>query len=446
MSTTALLCIALISVLLLLFLVIRMKVSAFVSLLLVSMITALIAGIPVDKVMPTLIAGMGSTLGSITIIVGLGAILGKMIEVSGGAEALASYFTIAGFILGIPIFVDVGFIILAPIVLGFARFTKANPIVYGLPVAAAMLTVHVVVPPHPGPVAAANILHADVGMLTLLGILLCIPTSICAFYFARSVIRKHLAAKGESAEIRTDITSLNMADIQSDRVKLDNLEPPSVGLILTLVILPIALIMLGTVSATVLDKASSLYRVAQFLGSPGTALMISILLAFYFIGIKRGWELGRIGEVMDDALPTAAVVILVTGGGGVFGKVLTETGVGTALANTLVSLGIPILPAAFIIAAALRASQGSATVAILTTAGLLADAAAAYSDNYRVMITIAIGFGGFGFSHINDSFFWILTKYLNMSVSEGLRTWTLITSVIGIVGFFFTWLVTMLFF
>ena len=164
------------------------------------------------------------------------------------------------------------------------------------------------------------------------------------------------------------------------------------------------------------------------------------------IGIKRGWELGRIGEVMDDALPTAAVVILVTGGGGVFGKVLTETGVGTALANTLVSLGIPILPAAFIIAAALRASQGSATVAILTTAGLLADAAAAYSDNYRVMITIAIGFGGFGFSHINDSFFWILTKYLNMSVSEGLRTWTLITSVIGIVGFFFTWLVTMLFF
>ena len=309
-----------------------------------------------------------------------------------------------------------------------------------------MLTVHVVVPPHPGPVAAANILHADVGMLTLLGILLCIPTSICAFYFARSVIRKHLAAKGESAEIRTDITSLNMADIQSDRVKLDNLEPPSVGLILTLVILPIALIMLGTVSATVLDKASSLYRVAQFLGSPGTALMISILLAFYFIGIKRGWELGRIGEVMDDALPTAAVVILVTGGGGVFGKVLTETGVGTALANTLVSLGIPILPAAFIIAAALRASQGSATVAILTTAGLLADAAAAYSDNYRVMITIAIGFGGFGFSHINDSFFWILTKYLNMSVSEGLRTWTLITSVIGIVGFFFTWLVTMLFF
>ena len=443
MSTTALLCIALFSVLLLLFLVIRMKVSAFVSLLLVSMITALIAGIPVDKVMPTLIAGMGSTLGSITIIVGLGAILGKMIEVSGGAEALASYFsrllgvsktvaavTIAGFILGIPIFVDVGFIILAPIVLGFARFTKANPIVYGLPVAAAMLTVHVVVPPHPGPVAAANILHADVGMLTLLGILLCIPTSICAFYFA----------------IRTDITSLNMADIQSDRVKLDNLEPPSVGLILTLVILPIALIMLGTVSATVLDKASSLYRVAQFLGSPGTALMISILLAFYFIGIKRGWELGRIGEVMDDALPTAAVVILVTGGGGVFGKVLTETGVGTALANTLVSLGIPILPAAFIIAAALRASQGSATVAILTTAGLLADAAAAYSDNYRVMITIAIGFGGFGFSHINDSFFWILTKYLNMSVSEGLRTWTLITSVIGIVGFFFTWLVTMLFF
>ena len=179
MSYTALFLIAVLAIDVLLFRVIKIKLSAFVAVLLVSMITAIVAGIPIDQVMPTVIAGMGSTLGSITIIVGLGAILGRMIEVSGGAEALANYFSkllgvkrtvaavaIAGFILGIPIFVDVGFIILAPIVLGFAKITKSNPIVYGLPVAVCMLAVHVVAPPHPGPAAAAGILSADDGLLS----------------------------------------------------------------------------------------------------------------------------------------------------------------------------------------------------------------------------------------------------------------------------------------
>ena len=205
MSTLALLSIAVVSVLLLLFLVIKVKMSAFVALLLVSLITAIIAGIDLQQIMPTLIAGMGSTLGSITIIVGLGAILGKMIEVSGGAEALASYFskllgvkrttaavTIAGFILGIPIFVDVGFIILAPIVLGFAKISKTPPLVYGLPVAVAMLAVHVIVPPHPGPVAAAGLLTADVGLLTLWGILICIPTAIVGFITAKVIVKRYL--------------------------------------------------------------------------------------------------------------------------------------------------------------------------------------------------------------------------------------------------------------
>lgn len=217
MSTTALLLIAVLAIAFLLFLVIKIKLSAFVALLLVSMITAIVASIPLDQVMPTLIAGMGSTLGSITIIVGLGAILGRMIEVSGGAEALANYFSkllgvkrtvaavaIAGFILGIPIFVDVGFIILAPIVLGFAKITKSHPIVYGLPVAVCMLAVHVVVPPHPDPVAAAGILTADVGMLTLLGLILCVPTGLVGFFTAKFLVKRHLAKTGDELTANSD--------------------------------------------------------------------------------------------------------------------------------------------------------------------------------------------------------------------------------------------------
>ena len=454
MATSALLLIAVLAIALLLFLVIKIKLSAFVALLLVSMITAIVAGIPIDKVMPTLIAGMGSTLGSITIIVGLGAILGRMIEVSGGAEALANYFSkllgvkrtvaavaIAGFILGIPIFVDVGFIILAPIVLGFAKITKTHPIVYGLPVAVCMLAVHVVVPPHPGPVAAANILTADVGMLTLLGLILCVPTGLVGFFTAKFLVKRHLDKMGDAAVIEP-LPDANSSDPQP--IAPEHETPPNVWLIVSLVIIPIALIMLGTVCAASLDPSSSFLPVSQFLGAPGTALMVALALAFYFLGIRRNWSLGKIGEVMDSALPTAAVVILVTGGGGVFGKVLSESGVGTALADTLSSLGLPILFAGWLIAAALRAAQGSATVAILTAAGLLADAAAGQPAMFQVLLTISIGFGALGFSHINDSFFWILTRYLGISVGDGLKTWTVITSVAGISGFIFTYLASLI--
>ena len=462
MSTTALLLIAVLAIAFLLFLVIKIKLSAFVALLLVSMITAIVAGIPIDQVMPTLIAGMGSTLGSITIIVGLGAILGRMIEVSGGAEALANYFSkllgvkrtvaavaIAGFILGIPIFVDVGFIILAPIVLGFAKITKSHPIVYGLPVAVCMLAVHVVVPPHPGPVAAAGILTADVGMLTLLGLILCVPTGLVGFFTAKFIVKRHLAKTGAqltaaagSADASTAVPA-ETATIEAEPIPPEAHDAPNVWLIVSLVIIPIALIMLGTVCATTLSKDSGLLPVTQFLGAPGTALMVALALAFYFLGVRRNWSLGKIGEVMDSALPTAAVVILVTGGGGVFGKVLSESGVGTALADTLNSLGLPIMFAGWLITAALRAAQGSATVAILTSAGLLADAAAGQSDMFRVLLTISIGFGGLGFSHINDSFFWILTRYLGISVGDGLKTWTVITSVAGFSGFVFTYLASL---
>ena len=462
MTTTALLIIAALAIAFLLFLVIKIKLSAFVALLLVSMITAIVAGIPIDQVMPTLIAGMGSTLGSITIIVGLGAILGRMIEVSGGAEALANYFSkllgvkrtvaavaIAGFILGIPIFVDVGFIILAPIVLGFAKITKSHPIVYGLPVAVCMLAVHVVVPPHPGPVAAAGILTADVGMLTLLGLILCVPTGLVGFFTAKFIVKRHLAKTGAqltaaagSADASTAAPA-ETATIEAEPIPPEAHDAPNVWLIVSLVIIPIALIMLGTICATTLSKDSSLLPVTQFLGAPGTALMVALALAFYFLGVRRNWSLGKIGEVMDSALPTAAVVILVTGGGGVFGKVLSESGVGTALADTLNSLGLPIMFAGWLITAALRAAQGSATVAILTAAGLLADAAAGQSDMFRVLLTISIGFGGLGFSHINDSFFWILTRYLGISVGDGLKTWTVITSVAGFSGFVFTYLASL---
>ncbi len=374
-----------------------------------------------------------------------------MIEQSGGAESLAQRFsqimgpkhtvaalTIAAFILGIPVFFDVGFIILAPIIYGFAKVAKVSPVKFGLPMAGVMLAVHVALPPHPGPVAAAGILNADVGWLTIIGTAVCIPVGVIGYYVAKYMNRTQYPLSVEVLEqlqLAAPEPTPQGAPPISDRIN-----PPGAGLVSALIIIPIAIIMLGTLSSTLLAAGSPLRDTLSLLGSPAVALLIALALAFYFLAIRRGWSLQHTSDVMGAALPAAAVVILVTGAGGVFGKVLVESGVGKALADVLSTLGLPLIPAAFIISLALRASQGSATVAILTTGGLLSEAVIGLNPIQLVLITLSICFGGLGLSHVNDSGFWIVTKYLGLSVADGLKTWTVLTTVLGLCGFVFTWL------
>ncbi|EGD4399317.1 inner membrane permease YgbN [Escherichia marmotae] len=450
MSTITLLCIALAGVIMLLLLVIKAKVQPFVALLLVSLLVALAAGIPAGEVGKVMIAGMGGVLGSVTIIIGLGAMLGRMIEHSGGAESLANYFsrklgdkrtiaalTLAAFFLGIPVFFDVGFIILAPIIYGFAKVAKISPLKFGLPVAGIMLTVHVAVPPHPGPVAAAGLLHADIGWLTIIGIAISIPVGIVG-YFAAKIINKRQYAM--SVEVLEQMQLAPASEGNATKLS-DKINPPGVALVTSLIVIPIAIIMAGTVSATLMPASHPLLGTLQLLGSPMVALMIALVLALWLLALRRGWSLQHTSDIMGSALPTAAVVILVTGAGGVFGKVLVESGVGKALANMLQMIDLPLLPAAFIISLALRASQGSATVAILTTGGLLSEAVVGLNPIQCVLVTLAACFGGLGASHINDSGFWIVTKYLGLSVADGLKTWTVLTTILGFTGFLITWCV-----
>ncbi|EFE1487899.1 TPA: GntP family transporter [Escherichia coli] len=450
MSTITLLCIALAGVIMLLLLVIKAKVQPFVALLLVSLLVALAAGIPAGEVGKVMIAGMGGVLGSVTIIIGLGAMLGRMIEHSGGAESLANYFsrklgdkrtiaalTLAAFFLGIPVFFDVGFIILAPIIYGFAKVAKISPLKFGLPVAGIMLTVHVAVPPHPGPVAAAGLLHADIGWLTIIGIAISIPVGVVG-YFAAKIINKRQYAM--SVEVLEQMQLAPASEEGATKLS-DKINPPGVALVTSLIVIPIAIIMAGTVSATLMPPSHPLLGTLQLIGSPMVALMIALVLAFWLLALRRGWSLQHTSDIMGSALPTAAVVILVTGAGGVFGKVLVESGVGKVLANMLQMIDLPLLPAAFIISLALRASQGSATVAILTTGGLLSEAVMGLNPIQCVLVTLAACFGGLGASHINDSGFWIVTKYLGLSVADGLKTWTVLTTILGFTGFLITWCV-----
>ena len=211
-------------------------------------------------------------------------------------------------------------------------------------------------------------------------------------------------------------------------------------MVTTLILVPIVMIMAGSVAATVLEEGSTARSIATFLGAPTTALLAGLMLAYFLIGSKAGWSRGKRTSVLDSALPMVAVIIFVTGAGSVFGNVLVETGIGAALSSSLQAAGLPLILSGFLITLALRAAQGSATVAILTSAGLLSEAitGGGYSSIQVVVLTLAICFGGLGLSHINDSGSWIVTKYLGLSVADGLKTWTVLTTILSVSGFLIT--------
>lgn len=446
MSTPILLGIGAAGIALLLLMIIRWQVHAFVAMMLVSLLVALAVGMPIGDIISTLIAGMGGTLGSVAILVALGAMLGRMIEVSGGAANLAGRFTqilgparvpaaltAAALVLAIPVFFDVGFIILVPIVYGFCKAAKVDPVKFGLPVAGIMLAVHVVVPPHPGIVGGSAVLSADVGWVTIIGLLVCLPLGVLSQLVSKWLNRRRYEMLPTTAE--------QFAKFGAEGAPgATQLHAPGVGVVLTLILVPLALIMIGTTGATLLPKGDPVRNVLAFIGSPIFALMVAIGLSFWLIARRLGWSMARTNEVMESSLPPAATVILVTGAGGVFAKVLTASGIGAALSSSIAAAHLPLILAGFVISLVLRAAQGSATVAILTTCGLLAEAitGGGYSPLQVALLTVAIGFGGLGLSHVNDSGFWIVTRYLGLSVADGLRSWTVLTTVLGVAGFLIT--------
>lgn len=446
MTTALLLAIATASIVILLLLVIKAKVHPFVALLIVSLLVAIATGIPAEKIMETIVTGMGGLLGHITIIIVLGAMLGAIIEASGGAESLAQRFsktlglkrtvaalTMAAFILGIPVFFEVGFIIVIPLIYGFTKVARVSPLKFGLPMAGVMLTVHVALPTHPGAAAAAGILHTDMGWLMMLGIAISIPVGIIGYYVAKVMNRRHYHLSVDVLE------QLQMAKPEGQEKKNEP-APPGALTIGGLIVVPIILIVLGTLSHTLMDEGNLLRSVMTVIGTPPIALLIALGLAAWLLGVRRGWSKDKLEDLTGRAIPTSASVILVAGAGGAFGKVLVESGVGKALAVTLETLHLPLVPAAFILSLALRASQGSATVAILTTSGLLTQAVTGVTDMQRVLVTLAACFGGLGLSHVNDAGFWVVTRYLGLSVADGLRTWTVLTTLMGLSGFALTWL------
>ncbi|MBK7722196.1 MAG: GntP family permease [Austwickia sp.] len=441
-GTGPLLLIALGAVLLLLFLIIKLKLHAFVALVLVSLITAIATRIPLGQVVSTMTDGFGKTLASVALLVGLGAMIGRLMEVTGGAQVLADTLInrfgenraplalgVASLLFGFPIFFDAGLIVMLPIIFSVARRFGGSVLFYAFPAAGAFAVMHAFVPPHPGPVAAGELLGADIGLLVLVGLVIAIPT----WYLGAYLYSKYAGRKFDLPV--PDLLDAGSTGTLAGRV-------PTFGIVLTLLLMPLVLIFLNTgvstlVTTGAVDKNAGWAQLFMLVGQTPVALLATVLVAMVTLGRSVGTR-EAVEKVVNDALGPVCGIILITGAGGMFGGVLRASGIGEALAGSLESTGLPVIVAAFVVSTALRVAQGSATVALTTTAGLMAPTIAAtegLSALDRCLIVVAIACGATVLSHVNDSGFWLVGRFLGMDEKTTLKTWTVMETLLGSIGF-----------
>lgn len=452
MSTFSLLFIAVLGIALLLFLVIYLRIQAFIALLMASLFVAMLGGIPPAEIAGVIQEGMGGTLGYIAIIIGLGAIFGEILQVSGGAEIIADTLlkksgekraplalALTGLIVAIPVFFDVALILFIPLVYSMARKTGRSLLYYGIPLTAGIAVAHSFIPPTPGPVAVAGLLGADLGWVIVMGLAAGIPAVLVGgIVFGRYIAQKiYIEAPLEevAAAPLSPPTPIAVAEpTLPDRVPKEQL---TFGMVLGIIAVPLVLILLNTVMSVILPEGNWLRNWITFIGHPFVALILASLLAFYFLGTRQGYSRRDIGNIASRSFEPVGLIILVTGAGGVFGKVLIATGVGDALAGVMAASNLPIVLLAFLIATAVRVSQGSATVSMVTSAGLIAPAVqlADYTAPRVAAIAIAIACGATVLSHVNDSGFWLVGKYFGMTEQQTLRSWTVLETILGGVGF-----------
>lgn len=437
---------------LLLLMVLKFRLNAFVALLITSIAVGVMAGMPLDKISQSIQDGMGSTLGFVATVVGLGAIFGQMLESSGGARALANYLirkfgtdkaswalTLTGFIVGIPIFLDVGFIILIPIVYALTKDTKRSVLYYAIPLLAGLAVTHTMVPPTPGPTAVGEILGVDLGWVVLMGLLVGLPTAVIAGpLFGRFIAKR----------IYVPVPEIFQEMGNSGEKDQKNL--PSFGIIAALIMTPLLLILMSTFIKLGVDKGgidnSLVTRVLIFIGHPFTALIIATLLSI-LLCLKRKMSRQTILDLSTKALGPAGIIILVTGAGGVLKQILVDSGIGKMLAESLADSSIPIIVLAWVLSALVRITQGSATVAMITAAGIISPLLSTFnlSQPNTALIVISIAAGATILSHVNDSGFWIVSKYLGMNEKQTLKSWTVMETIIAVSGLAFTLILSLFF-
>ena len=411
---------------LLLFLILAVRMHAFLAMLISAFAMGLAAGMKPAAVLKSIQFGFGDALGFIAVVLGLGAMIGAYLEHSGGGRALADWLIgkfgqeraawalmVAAFLVGMPIFFEVGFIILVPLVYSLTREGKRSLLVYGLAMTAPLTILHSLVPPHPAPAAAAQLLGADLGHAILYGVLLSVPMTLISGMWYGQWIAKRITVPLPAAAL----------EIQPERTG----NPPSVLVVTMLLVLPVALILL----ATLWPKN----EVLGLLGHPFSALLVTLVGAMVLLGSARGLNRDQITALANKALGPTASLLLIMGAGGGMKQIIVDTGAGAMAGKMLAATQISPLVVAFLMAAVLRIAQGSATVAIITAAGIMAPIVKVMPGYRPDMMYLSLCCGGTSLSIVNDAGFWIVNQYFGLTVPQTLKTWTAMKLVSGLVGF-----------
>jgi len=438
-----LLFIVLASIVVLLLLITWAKMNPFVALLITAIGVGLATGMPIispEEGVPGIIdsikAGMGNTLGFLAIVLALGTMLGKMMAESGGAERIARTLIdrfgkkrvhwammVVAFIVGIPVFFQVGFVLLVPLVFTIAMETGISLVALGIPLIAGLSVVHGLVPPHPAAMAAVGIYKADVGKTILYSLIVGIPTAIIAGPVYGKWIGKRIH-KTVPKEIGEQLTA-------SSEEKKDL---PGFANTMFTILIPVILMLVASIADLGVEKGTNLYQTLKFIGDPIVALLIATVYSFFSLGFARGFNRDKVLKFTNDALAPTASILLVIGAGGAFNKVLLDSGIGTYIADLAKHSHISPILLAWTIAALIRIATGSATVSMMTAAGIVAPIAAVMPGVNLELLVLATGAGSLILSHVNDSGFWLIKEYFGMTVKETLLTWTAMETIISVVA------------
>ncbi len=442
-ADTRLLLWALAAVVALVVLIARLRVHPFVALISVSIAMGAVAGMPLLAAVKAFQDGVGTALGFIAIVVGLGTMLGKIMAESGAATRIATTLIdrfgerrvhwaimVVAFIVGMPVFFQVGFVLLVPLVFTIARRTGMSLVKIGIPLVAGLSVVHGMLPPHPAAMLAVGAFGADVGRTILYGLVVGLPTAA----LAGPVFGAWIAPRIRLPEDNPWAAQLEGATV--DRM-------PGFGISLFTVMIPVLLMLLASAADVALDAASPARRVLQFVGNPIVALLLALVFSFWSLGRARRFTRDQIQKFCNDALGPTATILLVIGAGGGFNAVLVQSGVGRAIAGVALGSDASPLLLAWTVAALIRVATGSATVAMTTAAGIVAPIAALVPGTSPELLVLATGAGAIVLSHVNDSGFWLIKEFFNMTVPQTLKTWTVAETIIGVAGLGFTMLLSL---
>ncbi|MFE8064670.1 gluconate:H+ symporter [Priestia aryabhattai] len=421
-----------IGVILLLLLMVVFKLNAFISLVIVGLLVGIMEGMSPNEAMASITSGLGGTLGSLTLVLGFGGMLGKLMADSGGAQRIAVTLikafgkkrvqlaaVLTAFIVGIALFFETGVVVLIPLVFTIAAEASVPILYIGMPVVAALITMHGFVPPHPGPTAVAGIYDANLGKTLLYGIIIAIPAVIISGPLYTKLFKK------EDLEVEIPKGLFNPKHFTEE-------EMPGFGISVFTALIPVILIAFQAIVEIVMPN-SSLVPTAQFLGNPGVALLIAVIVAIYTFGLNRGKKMPELMNSITQSVSSIAMILLIIGGGGAFKQVLIDSHVDKYVAGLMEGSTMSPLILAWLIAAILRVVLGSATVAGLTAAGIAAPLVAATHVSPELMV-LATGAGSMTFSHVNDAGFWIYKEFFNLTIGKTIKTWSVMVTIASLVG------------